>query len=104
LTQVNNPEIRKLAETRKAKLQGAFDEIRKYSEPLKTQFGPWMSNLKDLHTYLGNDLTIAGVDAAKSLFTKTKTSGAEVQKSMDALLAELNTVSATITPARVAAK
>jgi hypothetical protein len=104
LAQVNNPEIRKLAETRKAKLQETFDNIRKYTEPLKTQFAPWMASLKDLQKYLGNDLTIAGVDAAKSLFTKATNEGLEVQKAMDALLAELNTVSATITPAKVAQK
>jgi uncharacterized protein (DUF2342 family) len=99
LAQVNNPEIRKLAEARKTKLQAAFENIRKFTEPLKTQFPPWMSDLKDLQKYLGNDLTIAGVDAAKSLFTKTQGEGVEAQKSMDALVAELNTVSATITPA-----
>lgn len=98
LAGVSNPEIRKLAETRKAKLQAAFDSIRKFTEPLKTQFPPWMSDLKDLQKYLGNDLTIAGVDAAKGLFSKTQGEGLEVQKFMDSLLAELNTVSATITP------
>ena len=53
-----------------------------------------------LPIYLANDLTIAGVDAAKPLFTKTEAEGREVQKSMDALVAELNTVAATITPAK----
>jgi chromosome segregation ATPase len=101
LTEVNNPEIRSLAEQRKAKLQTTFESIRKYSEPLKAQFEPWMSDLKDLQKYLSNDLTIAGVDAAKGLFGKTSTGGAEVQKSMDALVAELNTIAATITPAKV---
>jgi uncharacterized coiled-coil DUF342 family protein len=99
LTQVNNPDIRKLAEERRAKLQETFQSIRKYTEPLKQQFEPWMSNLKDLEKYLANDLTIAGVDAAKPLFTKTTDGGLEVQKSMDALVAELNTIAATITPA-----
>ena len=99
LTQVNSPEIRSLAEQRKAELQGTFDSIRKYTEPLKAQFEPWMSNLKDLDKYLANDLTIAGVDAAKPLFTKTTQEGLEVQKSMDLLIAELNTLAATITPA-----
>ena len=99
LAQVNNPEIRSLAEQRRAKLQEAFQSIRKYTEPLKAQFDPWMSNLKDLEKYLGNDLTIGGVDAAKPLFTKTTEGGLEVQKSMDALVAELNTIAATITPA-----
>jgi hypothetical protein len=99
LAQVNNPEIRALAEQRKAKLQGTFDSIRKYSEPLKTQFAPWMSDLKDLQKYLSNDLTIAGVEMAKPLFTKSTEGGLEVQKLVDALVAELNTIAATITPA-----
>src|SRR5688572_14079077 len=64
LATVNNPEIRSLAEQRKAKLQETFESIRKYSEPLKAQFDPWMSDLKDLQKYLSNDRTIAGVHAA----------------------------------------
>lgn len=101
LAEVKDPEIRALAQQRKAKLQETFESIRKYSDPLKAQFDPWMSNLKDLQTYLSNDLTIAGVEAAKSLFAKTTAGGQEVQKSMDALIGELNTISATITPAKV---
>jgi Protein of unknown function (DUF2959) len=104
ITQVSNPEIRKLAEERKAKLQETFDSIRKYTEPLKAQFDPWMADLKDLQKYLGNDLTIAGVDAAKGLFAKTRADGAEVQKSMDGVVAELNTISAALTPAKVPGK
>ncbi len=101
LAQVKNPEIQQLAAQRKAKLNETFDSIRSVSEPLRAQFDPWMSDLKDLRTYLANDLTISGIDAAKSLFHKTHTEGLEVQKSMDALIAELNTVAATITPANV---
>jgi Protein of unknown function (DUF2959) len=104
LATMTNPDIRSLAEKQKAKLQATFDSIRKYTEPLRAQFGPWMSDLKDLQKYLSNDLTISGVDAAKSLFTKTTTEGLEVQKSMDALVAELNTVSATLTPAKAEKK
>jgi hypothetical protein len=102
--QVQNPEIRTLAEERKAKLQAAFDNIKRYAEPLKAQFDPWLADLKDLRTYLSNDLTVTGVDAAKSLFAKTQSEGLEVQKSMDALVAELNSVTAALTPANVKAK
>ena len=102
LAEVKNPEIQKLAAERKAKLSETFTSIKSVAEPLKAQFDPWMSDLKDLDKYLGNDLTIAGIDAAKPLFTKTHTEGLEVQKSMDALVAELNTVAATITPAKAA--
>jgi len=104
MTEVKSEEIRSLAASRKAKLQATFDAIAKAAEPLKAQFIPWMSGLKDLEKFLSNDLTIAGVDAAKGLFAKTRADGVEVQKSMDALIAELNSVSAAITPAKAAAK
>jgi hypothetical protein len=104
LAQLKNPEIKALAAQQKAKLQAAFDSIRTVAEPLKAQFDPWLSDLQDLQKYLGTDLTVSGVDAAKPLFAKTQTEGFEVQKSMDALVAELNTVAATLTPANVKTK
>ncbi len=100
LAEVKNPEIQQLATQRKAKLNETFENIKNVAEPLKAKFEPWMSDLKDLQTYLGNDLTVSGVDAAKPLFKKTKASGLEVQQSMDALVAELNTIAATITAAK----
>ena len=99
LAEVSNPEIKKLAAERKAKLQETFASIKTAAEPLKAQYAPWMADLKDLQKYLSNDLTIAGVDAAKGVFAKTRAHGAEVQKSMDTLVAELNTVAATLTAA-----
>ena len=101
LSQVKNQEIRKLAEERRAKLLEAFDGIKAIAEPLKSQFDPWLSDLKDLQNYLGNDLTIAGVDAAKKLFVKARSDGAEVEKSIDALMTELNSIAATLTPANL---
>jgi hypothetical protein len=97
---VNNPEIRKLAQERKAKLQAAFDSIRGFMEPARDQFNTWLSDLKDLQKYLNNDLTISGIDAAKDLIGKSKTEGQGVQQTMDKVIAELNTIVATVTPAK----
>ena len=102
LADVKNPEIRNLALERKEKLQLSFDVIRQNVEPLKAKFDLWMSDLKDLEKYLGNDLTIAGLGAAKGLKNKTIKEGREVQKSIDALVVELNKVSASISAAKVA--
>jgi uncharacterized protein YhaN len=104
LAQIQDPKIKALAQERRAKLQETFDSIRKYTEPLKAQFDPWLGHLKDLRTYLGSDLTVTGVDAAKPMFNKAQTEGLQVQQSMDALVAELNTVAATLTPANVKPK
>jgi hypothetical protein len=99
LAAVNNPDVKKLAEERKAKLQTTFGNIKNVMEPARAQFSAWLANVKDLQKYLSQDLTIAGVDAAKDLIAKTKTDGQGVQLTLDKVIAELNTVVATITPA-----
>jgi hypothetical protein len=100
LAQVNNPEIRRLAEERKAKLQATFGSIKVFMEPVRDQFDPWLADLKDMQKYLSNDLSIGGIDAGKELIGKAKTSGREVQQSIDKVIAELNTIVATLTPAK----
>jgi hypothetical protein len=102
LAQVKDQDIRELAAGRKAKLQESFDKIREYTEPLKEKFDPWLASLKDLQSYLANDLTIKGIAAAKKPFAKAKSQGADVQKAMDGLIEELNELGATLTPAKVA--
>jgi hypothetical protein len=100
LAGVKNEDIRKLAEDRKTKLQASFDSIKTFMEPARDQFNPWLADLKDLQKYLSNDLTIEGVDAAKELIGKTKTEGQAVQQTLDKVIAELNTIVATLTPAK----
>lgn len=100
LAAVNSPEIRQLAEERKTKLQGVFGNIKTLMEPARDQFIAWLADLKDLQKYLGNDLTIGGIDAAKELIGKANSEGRGVQQSMDKVIAELNTIVATLTPAK----
>jgi hypothetical protein len=104
LAEVSDPKIRELAQARKEKLQATFDNIKNSLQPAKEQFNSWLTNCKDLQKYLNQDLTIAGIDAAKDLFAKTKTDGVALQQTLDKVIAELNTVVATITPAKDANK
>jgi hypothetical protein len=101
LANVRDPEIRKLAEDRKLKLQETFGKIKTSIEPARDQFSSWLANLKDLQKYLSQDLTIGGIDAAKDLIAKSKKDGVDVQQTLDRVIGELNTVVATITPAKV---
>jgi hypothetical protein len=97
LASVKNEEIRTLAQERRAKLQETFDTIKNVAQDAKSSFPPFLADLKDLRTALGADLTVEGVDAAKNIFQKTKSAGVEVQKHLDSLAAELNSVVAAIT-------
>jgi hypothetical protein len=100
LAEVKNPEIRQLAEERKVKLQGVFDNSKTFMEPARDQFNTCLADLKDLQKFLNNDLSIAGIDAAMELIAKTKTEGQGVQQTLDKVIAELNTIVATLTPAK----
>jgi Protein of unknown function (DUF2959) len=98
---VSDPDVRKLAEERKTKLQETFGNIKTTMEPARDEFNSWLSHLKDLQKYLSQDLTIGGIDAAKDLIAKSKKDGVDVQQTLDRVIGELNTVVATITPAKV---
>lgn len=100
---MQNPEIRQLSEEQKVKLKATFDGIQGHVDPIKAKFDPWLSNLKDLRTYLSNDLTSSGINAARGLIVKAQGDGAEIQRSLDALTSELNTVANSLTPARLPA-
>jgi hypothetical protein len=104
LAEVNDPKIRELAQQRKEKLQSTFDNIKTHLTPAKEQFNTWLTNCKDLQKYLNQDLTIAGIDAAKDLFAKTKTDGMALQQTLDKVITELNSVVAAITPSKVEKK
>jgi hypothetical protein len=98
LKQVEDSEIRRLAEQRKAKLKETFDKLSPLLEKAKADFEPFSSDIHDLQKYLNNDLTLGGIDAAKSLIVKTQERGRVVQGSLEALIVEMNTAAATIVP------
>lgn len=104
MASVNDPDIRKMTEDRKARLQTSFDNIKKTTEPAREQFDSWLSDLKDLQKYLSQDITINGIEAAEKLIAKTKSEGLAVQQTLDKVITQLNTVVATITPAKVIKK
>jgi hypothetical protein len=100
LQTIQNPDIRKLAEAQKAKLQETFAKIKPLAQQTKADFEPFSNDCHDLKNFLSNDLTVTGVDAAKSLIDKTVTHGQAVQKSLDSLMSEMNTISAALTPTK----
>jgi len=104
LANVSNPEIRKLAEERKTKLNEVFGKLPPLLEQAKSDFDPFLSDIKDLRTFLGQDLTVGGIDAASGIIKKTRDHGTKLQKSLDGLIDEMNTVAATLTAAKVPAE
>lgn len=101
LASIENPDIRKLAESNKTKLSETFKKLGPLLQQAKADFDPFASDLKDLRSYLGQDLTVTGVDSARKIIEKTRKNGVTLQKSLDDLIAEMNSIAATLTAARV---
>ena len=104
LADMNNPEIRQLSEERKKKLNEIFGNFGPLLEQTNADFDAFYSDLKDLRSFLSQDLTIAGMDAAKGIIKNTRESGDAVDASLDDLIAEMNAIEAAITPSKGAPK
>ena len=58
----------------------------------KEEFGPFITSLKDIQTYLGLDLTANGLQGVGPLSTKAKDAGARVKENIDAVVKDCETV------------
>jgi hypothetical protein len=96
LAGTNDEQARRAALERRARLRECFEEIRKSSQQAREEFRPFLSNLRDLRIVLGNNLTLIGIDSARTLIAQTRSDGQRVKRALDGVLGELNSVSATL--------
>jgi hypothetical protein len=101
---MKDPEVRQLAEERKAEVEASFRQISRVIVEVKDSFRPWLEHVRDLRTLLGRDLTPAGIHAAQGQIVRAQGETATVQEKLDALVVELDKVTATMTPARAASR
>ncbi len=99
---IKNPDIRAIAETRRAKLQAAYGEMLTPLIEARANFTPLISDFTDLRKALALDLTPAGIDAVKPLITKVNAESVTTIKSLDALAVELDKIAAVLPPPTVA--
>jgi len=104
LAAMNNPEIRQKAEERKEKLNEVFSKFGPLVEQTNSDFDAFYADLKDLRAFLGQDLTMAGVDAAQDIIGTTRESGGKVDQSFDELITEMNSIEEAITPSKAPPK
>ena len=99
MSKVSNPDLKAAAQARAAKVRGRYEMITAKAQDSKAAYEPFIRDLKDLQTYLSNDLTPAAVQAASPVFDKVKASGQVLKQKLDALQKELDDVAAEMSPA-----
>jgi chromosome segregation ATPase len=99
MSKVTNPDLKAAAQARATKVRGRYDMIQAKAQDAKAAYEPFIRDLKDLQTYLSNDLTPGAVEAATPVFAKVQASGQVLNQKLDAFKAELDDVATEMSPA-----
>lgn len=91
-SKVQNPELKKEAEARRAKVKEGIAGIQAAARSTRDAYRPLLQDLTDIQTALSNDLTDAGIAAVKPLAAKAAADAGKLQNRAEALVAELNKV------------
>ena len=65
---------------------------------IKSEFDPFLADLRDLEAFLGADLTQSSITASSGMMKEVRSSGFELRDSLDDLVAEFNKISALLAP------
>jgi uncharacterized coiled-coil DUF342 family protein len=92
LEKITDAELRKQAADRRDKALAVFTKLGEEADQVKAKFDPWMASIKDLRTYLENDLNASGVKSVESRIQQAKTSATEIKAELATLNKSLGEV------------
>jgi len=98
--QLTTPELREAAEQRAQQVGERFTRIEAKYREAQNVYQPFLIQLRDLQTYLSNDLTTNGIRAAKQegAFERVREEGQTVKTELNELVAELDQATTALSP------
>jgi hypothetical protein len=91
---IDNPDLRRRATEQRAEAERTFSTIKSEIELSKLSFDPYVSQLKDISSYLSENKTPAALATVGDLASKATINGAEVSKHVDAVLGGIDKIMA----------
>jgi len=73
-----NPQIQQLSEERRSQLMNTFSQIAGPSSGVKDRVNSYLAQIKEIKTYLSNDLSGTGIDAITPVAQKTINDGQQI--------------------------
>lgn len=86
----SNPEIQALSEQRRADLSAVFVRISEASVGVKGAFKAYISDNREIKTYLSNDLTPKGVESITPVAQKSVTDGNNLKAAVNPVLTAID--------------
>ena len=85
-----NPQIREISEKRSAELNTVFRRISESSIGIRGSFGAYMNDIKEIQSYLSNDLTDKGITSITPVAQKAIRDGASLKSAIIPVLSALD--------------
>jgi hypothetical protein len=98
LAGIGSADIRALSAQRMADVTAELNTAADGYRGVKSSFQPFMSDLKDIQTYLNNDLTTGGLSAIKNTVAKTKVDALPVRDAIKKLRTEFGGLGKSLSP------
>ncbi len=83
---ISDPDLQKLSEERRAKLDAALDEIEERMQHARGEVAAYAAFIKDLRTYLSADLSPAGIDSIRDKAETASKKVTSVNQNLDEVL------------------
>jgi len=98
LAAIQSDELRKRSIERRDEVTTKLADVTMSYQGVKNSLKPFMSDVKDIQTYLGTDLTVGGLATVKDIVAKTKVDAVPLRDSIKKLQASFSDLSASLSP------
>lgn len=95
---IQNEELRKRSAERKAEVEGKISDVQASYQGVKSSLAPFTSDVKDIETYLGTDLTTGGLATIKDIVAKTKVDAVPLRDSIKKLQGSFTSLGTALSP------
>jgi chromosome segregation ATPase len=94
--EIANPQIKTATQARQAEVRTTLGGLSEQGKAVGEAYNPFIGNMKDIRTYLSNDLTTGGVKRLEPTIEKARRDGATLQKALDDFQRASERVQATL--------
>ncbi|MGO8836904.1 MAG: DUF2959 family protein [Limisphaerales bacterium] len=98
LALIKNEDVRTRSAKRAKEVETKFIALNGSYQEAKTAFKPFMADLQDIKTALGNDLTPAGIDAIKKTVAKANKEAKPLKKTIKKLGDDFKSLGVSMSP------
>jgi tetrahydromethanopterin S-methyltransferase subunit B len=95
---IQSEELRKRSSERKDEVSGKISDVETSYQGVTNSLAPFTSDVKDIQTYLGTDLTPTGLNTIKDIVSKTKVDAVPLRDSIKKLQGSFDSLSASLSP------